>query len=65
MIKLKFHTETIPISKLIEWEGNPRTITPEELEDLKQSFLASKMSSNSLVFIGEFVVNGKSYLADP
>lgn len=33
--------------------------------DLKQSFLASKMSSNSLVFIGEFVVNGKSYLADP
>jgi len=32
--------------------------------DLKLSFLASQMSSYSLVFIGEFVVKGKSYPAD-
>lgn len=35
---MKWKTETLPVSKLQEWKGNPRTISDEDLEELKRSF---------------------------
>ncbi len=62
MEKLKWHNEKRKVKNLIPYEGNPRTISPEQIENLKKSLKKFNLAEIPAIDTNNKVVAGNQRL---